>query len=814
NLWKSSAQGAAYEFLLNFDETEGVFRASGMVPKATGQQTESYPAVNDDGTDAIFGDNGNDWLVGGTGRDDMYGGWGNDLLNADDDQDGYLATPSLLNDHPDTHPTFEDRAYGGAGRDVLIGNTGGDRLIDWVGEYNSYLVPYAPFGQASVSRTMQPFLPEFLYALSFGDGADPTRFADAIGGMPPAPTNNNPNPSRNGEPFGELGLVLQKDFAWGDQTGAPADPQAGNIPGGPRDVLRSAGFNTGEADAFFVDNGSWSVTQGAYQVAPNSIGEDATSVFLVDQYIPKYFEILATLSAGKPTGGFKSNAYIIFDYQSDTDFKFAGINVSTNKLEIGHRTDAGWIVDKQLPVTSSLKADTAYNVFVSVNGTLVTMIVNNQYTLSYAFDPRIDVYGLAHTISEGMVGLGANNSKAKIDNVVVQRIPPITTFSQTVDFTTTKTSLFDSPLSGTWTLSGGRYAGAAGSVPAIDLVSFNVQSSSMIDLSGKLKVTGEGGFVFDQYSSTDYKFVTISAGKITLGHRTAKGWYVDAVVNNSSIVAGADVTLGVTLRGSVVNVTLNGALVMSRAYNALVTDGNFGLFSRTGTTSFDTVTVKSDDPGLLNAAFALTVDASAPLSSQPLEVLTEAQVSSVAGAAVRQWAAAAPDEKATLNTLQFVLVGDLPGDAVAWSIGDGITLVDINAAGRGWFVDSTPYNSVEFSPIGGSLLAPSASAAFGKVDLFSALLHEIGHVLGHEHAEGGAMDALLATGERRPLIDWDADASNFRAALGWNSTGGSAKPLLSFGAENYGRNVKKKSLLDFGGEDVESNLEIEWTVEI
>jgi hypothetical protein len=31
---------------------------------------------------------------------------------------------------------------------VLIGNTGGDRLIDWVGEYNSYLVPYAPFGQA------------------------------------------------------------------------------------------------------------------------------------------------------------------------------------------------------------------------------------------------------------------------------------------------------------------------------------------------------------------------------------------------------------------------------------------------------------------------------------------------------------------------------------------------------------------------------------------------------------------------------------------------------------------------------------------
>jgi hypothetical protein len=58
---------------------------------------------------------------------------------------------------------------------VLIGNTGGDRLIDWVGEYNSYLVPFAPFGMATVSRTLQPFLPEYLYALALGDGIDATR---------------------------------------------------------------------------------------------------------------------------------------------------------------------------------------------------------------------------------------------------------------------------------------------------------------------------------------------------------------------------------------------------------------------------------------------------------------------------------------------------------------------------------------------------------------------------------------------------------------------------------------------------------------
>ena len=49
----------------------------------------------------------------------------------------------------------------------------------------------------------------------------------------------------------------------------------------------------------------------------------------------------ATINAVKPVGGAKANAYLIFDWQSDTDFKFAGINISTNKLEIGHRTASG-----------------------------------------------------------------------------------------------------------------------------------------------------------------------------------------------------------------------------------------------------------------------------------------------------------------------------------------------------------------------------------------------------------------------------------------------------------------------------------------
>jgi len=116
--------GTGIEFLLNFDATEGEALPGGVTDNGV-----PYDPVYIEGDDVIFGDLGNDWLVGGTGRDHLYGGFGYDLMNVDDDHE----TNGGANDAPDTHPSYEDIAYGGAGRDVLIANTGGDRLIDWCG---------------------------------------------------------------------------------------------------------------------------------------------------------------------------------------------------------------------------------------------------------------------------------------------------------------------------------------------------------------------------------------------------------------------------------------------------------------------------------------------------------------------------------------------------------------------------------------------------------------------------------------------------------------------------------------------------------
>jgi Ca2+-binding RTX toxin-like protein len=184
-------------FILNFDAFDG----NGIIH---------------DGKDWIFGDIGNDVLFGGTGHDRLFGGFDDDYLQLDDN----LETNGGLNDIPDAafdanDPDIQqktagagDFAYGGAGLDVLIANTGHDRMFDWTGEFNSFIVPFSQFGSPTVNRLVSPHVKQFLLDLGAAAGADPD--PDLV------------------EPFGELGLMEQQDEGWNDQHGGPRDPQPGN----------------------------------------------------------------------------------------------------------------------------------------------------------------------------------------------------------------------------------------------------------------------------------------------------------------------------------------------------------------------------------------------------------------------------------------------------------------------------------------------------------------------------------------------------------------------------------------------------------
>jgi hypothetical protein len=82
-------------------------------------------------------------------------------------------------------------------------------------------------------------------------------------------------------------------------------------------------------------------------------------------------------------------------------------------------------------------------------------------------------------------------------------------------------------------------------------------------------------------------------------------------------------------------------------------------------------------------------------------------------------------------------------------------LLDRTAAGHGWFVDPTPLQDEEFrGGADGPLTAAPTGPAAGKMDLLTAVLHELGHLAGLPDVSAATdpadlMGEQLADGDRR-----------------------------------------------------------------
>lgn len=155
--------------------------------------------------------------------------------------------------------------------------------------------------------------------------------------------------------------------------------------------------------------------------------------------------------------------------------------------------------------------------------------------------------------------------------------------------------------------------------------------------------------------------------------------------------------------------------------------------------------VNSQVPGTLTAVEAQPfIDAAhaailAALPGSPLEALetvqatagriselTRKQLDGVHAVAIAYWqdAGASTGQLATLARLQ-IHVTDLPNQYLGFASSMEIWL-DANAAGYGWWTNVT---------------SPSADTAMSaRIDLLSALVHEMGHAIGHEHFAAATHD--------------------------------------------------------------------------
>jgi hypothetical protein len=146
--------------------------------------------------------------------------------------------------------------------------------------------------------------------------------------------------------------------------------------------------------------------------------------------------------------------------------------------------------------------------------------------------------------------------------------------------------------------------------------------------------------------------------------------------------------------------------------------------------------------------------AAATSAVRPTARLTAAHLQPVLAAAIDRWAAAGLDAAALAKLHSAtVVISALGGSTLGLAdAAANLIRIDDDAAGHGWFVDPTPWDDAEFATTGNQ-------GEQHRMDLLTVLTHELGHLLGYDHAEDGVMQESLLAGTREmPAAGGSLDA--------------------------------------------------------
>jgi hypothetical protein len=316
------------------------------------------------------------------------------------------------------------------------------------------------------------------------------------------------------------------------------------VPGGRRDVLRGADFNDGQTQGFYVDSGAWTVSGGALAVSAESLRQDAAAVFYVDDYLPIYYEIAASVSVAKPTAGWKANAYLIFDYFSPDRLQVRGHRHLHQRDRHGHpgrervehrRADAAHDARQHLvpdPAVGQRHHRDAHG--------------GRSVAFTHTVPPRGSSTGaLRPEQGHGRHGLG--QQPRPYDNVRVQILPPQVTLDSRPPDLTVRARPAHEPGGGLLAAERQRPDGCAGAAaPAVVEAALPDggpawPSTSWLQLTTVLRTSGVAGIAFDVYDDDDFKFAVIDVPgqRVYVGHVSPRGgWVVNNVVSQA-LTAGA-----------------------------------------------------------------------------------------------------------------------------------------------------------------------------------------------------------------------------------------------------------------------------------
>ncbi len=100
--------------------------------------------------------------------------------------------------------------------------------------------------------------------------------------------------------------------------------------------------------------------------------------------------------------------------------------------------------------------------------------------------------------------------------------------------------------------------------------------------------------------------IDVPGQRVLLGHRAGGAFVVDASVA-MALSANVTYTLMVTLKGASASITVNGTFGVSTGYNAGVSDGRVGVVTESGSATFGSFRVRTDDSQFVPAPVATPV---------------------------------------------------------------------------------------------------------------------------------------------------------------------------------------------------------------
>jgi len=272
---------------------------------------------------------------------------------------------------------------------------------------------------------------------SSGIDIDGDRVDDLLIGAPAAKvttavdTTDNPNAGDEsaGRVYVVYGSPLEVDHpttgtTWLTNRDVPGsgiylvDPPTGQpfrAPGGLYGTGAIAFDEADDVDQFQVHTGNWNWTSapenggGRYAAVPE-VGRDAVATWPVVADLAPSFQVRVITSVTAELGR-HARSYVVFDYRSATDFKFAGFDVWTSQWQIGHRSAGGWVVDAYSIDASGLSNETDYDLRIRVSGSSVELIAGPS---DGGIESRA-IHDFGTYVHQGDIGLGTDNSLGSFD---------------------------------------------------------------------------------------------------------------------------------------------------------------------------------------------------------------------------------------------------------------------------------------------------------------------------------------------------------------------------------------------------------------